>query len=359
MPRIELFTGKKGKTYNFFDRHIKNIIFAGGTEIIIHKYLGIFDQGETNDITLPATPGSTKKVRERGIQDLTYLENRDREYDNEHEYVIKGTYQIQDVDGQVLNMPGIFYENDTLFFIFHINDMIERLGRRIIPGDVLELSHIRDDAMLDDDAAINKYYEVTDVSLSAEGFSPQWWSHLWRCKAKMAKNSQELSDIMNREPENAPGRTLADIASVFPEIMPINQANIDQANIDVPEWNFQNLQMYVVPGDETTHWNPYLWTGTGSPPNGHKLDYSGSSFPKNVPNGTWFLNTAMEPPVLYQKTEPHRWTRMAVDYRRSFDRGARLVKSFVNNRNSNVFQDGERLAERQYANKLLKPRADL
>ena len=38
----------------------------------------------------------------------------------------------------------MFLANDTLFFNFHIESMVEALGRRLMPGDVLEIPHLKD-----------------------------------------------------------------------------------------------------------------------------------------------------------------------------------------------------------------------
>ena len=46
MPRLSLWKPEKGNDYKFIDRIVGEHIYAGGTGIFVHKYVGIYDQGE-------------------------------------------------------------------------------------------------------------------------------------------------------------------------------------------------------------------------------------------------------------------------------------------------------------------------
>ncbi len=48
MPRLSIFKPEKGNDYKFFDRNIKEMFIVGGTDLHFHKYLGPYDQGDTN-----------------------------------------------------------------------------------------------------------------------------------------------------------------------------------------------------------------------------------------------------------------------------------------------------------------------
>ena len=111
--------------YKFQDNRIRELFTAGGTGVNLHKYLGLNTQDATNDVTLPNYTNNSEK----NIQDLLFLENRDRKYDR-NIYTLRGHYTIIDTDFN-LSQFGLFVTNDTLFFTFHINDMIERMGRKI------------------------------------------------------------------------------------------------------------------------------------------------------------------------------------------------------------------------------------
>ena len=48
MPRLSLYKPEKGNDYKFFDRTINEMFQVGGTDLFFHKYLGPYDQGDTN-----------------------------------------------------------------------------------------------------------------------------------------------------------------------------------------------------------------------------------------------------------------------------------------------------------------------
>ena len=85
MPRLSLWKPEKGNDYKFIDRIVGEHIYAGGTGIFIHKYIGIYDQGEkiladgTVEKTDATQPNYSKKksteniVAETKIQDLLFL----------------------------------------------------------------------------------------------------------------------------------------------------------------------------------------------------------------------------------------------------------------------------------------------
>jgi hypothetical protein len=66
-------------------------------------------------------------------------------------YNLRGIYQVSDNDFD-LSQFGIQLANDTIFIVFHLNRMVEYLGRRLMIGDVLELEHLKDYYPLDLDA---------------------------------------------------------------------------------------------------------------------------------------------------------------------------------------------------------------
>ena len=121
MPRLSIFKPEKGNDYKFFDRNIKEMFTVGGTDLHFHKYLGPYDQGETNkdgaaSPTLPQYSGDS--LNERTIQDLLFLENRDRKYDPDV-YHTRVIYNVGDIDFD-LSQFGLFLQNDTLFLTVHL-----------------------------------------------------------------------------------------------------------------------------------------------------------------------------------------------------------------------------------------------
>ena len=199
MPRLSIFKPEKGNDYKFFDRNIKEMFQVGGTDLHFHKYIGPYDQGATQkdgdaSPTQPDYQGQ-ENVNETTIQDLLFLENRDRKYSDDI-YELRGTYNVSDSDFD-LTQFGMFLQNDTLFINFHIDTMVSTIGRKLMAGDVIELPHLRDDLLLDDRKdAINRFYVITDASRPSEGFDPNWWPHMWRCKLGQISDSQEYRDII-------------------------------------------------------------------------------------------------------------------------------------------------------------------
>ena len=192
MPRLSLYRPEKGNDYRFIDRNAWEMFQVGGTDVLVHRYIGTGAaiQGDT-----PSTPGyATDNVA--NIQDLLFLENRDRKYDPDV-YVMRGVYNISDIDFN-LSQFGLFLQNDTIFITFHITDTVEKLGRKIIAGDVIELPHLKDEYALNDlTFALKRFFVIEEVTRAAEGFSATWYPHLYRAKCKPLVDSQEFKQILD------------------------------------------------------------------------------------------------------------------------------------------------------------------
>ena len=183
MPRLSLFRPEKGQDYKFIDRQISEMFAVGGTDVHLHKYIGTGKGENFKDITQ--------------IQDLLFLENRDRIYDTDV-YRIRGHYQVQDIDFN-LSQFGLFLDNDMVYMTVHINDFISLVGRKPIAGDVLELPHLQDNFALNEfDTGLPRYFVIEDIGRAAEGFSITWWPHLYRLKLKKISDTQQFKDILDR-----------------------------------------------------------------------------------------------------------------------------------------------------------------
>ena len=193
MPRLSLYREKKSNDYRFFDRIIKEQFTVGGTDLYVHKYMGIQDQGPSADLTQP----QRSILDPTKIQDLLFLENRDRNYAPDI-YRIRGHYNVQNLDFD-LSQFGLFLNNDTIFITIHYNEMIELIGRKLMVGDVLELPHLTDYHPLNEliPTSLRRYYQVTDGNFASEGFSSTWYAHLWRIKCEPLVDSQEFSSILS------------------------------------------------------------------------------------------------------------------------------------------------------------------
>ena len=239
MPRLSLYRPEKGNDYKFIDKSVWEMFQIGGTDVLVHKYIGpgAATQGDT-----PSTPdyGTSNETQ---IQDLLFLENRDRKYDPDI-YLLRGVYNLADIDFN-LSQFGLFLQNDTIFMTFHINDTVEKIGRKIMSGDVIELPHLKDEHALNNlQFALKRFYVVEEVNRAAEGFSVTWYPHLYRAKCKPLVDSQEFKQILDGVAEEGSNTTLREIMSTYETEMKITAGVLDQAEADAPKSGFDTTQFY-------------------------------------------------------------------------------------------------------------------
>jgi len=386
MPRLSIYKPEKGNDYKFFDRNIKEQFSVGGTDIYLHKYIGPYDQGATNKdgLASPTQPNYSGTTSETTIQDLLFLENRDRKYSSDV-YVVRGIYNVQDIDFN-LSQFGMFLQNDTIFMTVHLNDIVERIGRKPMSGDVIELPHMKDDFSLDENIpiALKRFYVVEDVNRAAEGFSQTWWPHLLRLKLKTLVDSQEFRDVIGDAETTG---SLASYMSTYNKEKEINTAVIQQAEADAPKSGFNYKQFYVAPIDErgnirtdnvnsdgsvatdktvnavidtpaSSHYGFY-YNGDGVPPNGNPAGF-GTSFPTtNVDKGDYFLRTDFLPNRLF-RFDSVRWVKVEDSVRLTMsntDTKNTFKSQFVNSSGTTTI-NGLTVEQRQSLTDALKPQAD-
>ena len=460
MPRLSLWKdGRHTNDYKYMDRNISEMFTVGGTGVYIHKYLGTSEQNlvktaasaqptigptlaftNTADInigmfvTASDVPKGTKVIAKTAntvtlsadttsavplnatikfytdaskpsyinqsalnIQDLLFLENRDRKYDQDV-YNMRGIYQVQDVTFD-LSQFGMFLQTGTLFMVFHINDMVNSLGRKLMPGDVIELMHLKDYYPLDDSlpVALKRYYVISDCQNAAEGYSATWWPHLWRVKINPLTDSQEYKDILNtiKIDTDINGNTgnisLGSISSILNKYIDINDAILQEAETNVPYSGYDTTHIYIksiaphsdVPGDPigstaddgvvtadniTVETDAGVlspdstvqgWlTGDGQTPNGLPVT-SGIAFPPNPIVGDYALRTDYLPNRLF-RWDGRRWVKIEDNVRTTLTQGPAsqtLRSGFINNTNTYNNNSGA-VQERQSLSQALKPKAD-
>jgi hypothetical protein len=386
MPRISLYKPERGNDYEFLDRQISEMFTVGGTDVNIHKYLGPVNPEEGEGT---ADKPIYDAVKETNIQDLLFLENRDRKYDSSV-YTIRGIYNVQDIDFN-LSQFGLFLSNDTLFLTIHIRDSIKSLGRKIITGDVLELPHLKDEYALNDySMALKRFYVVEDVNRASEGFSNTWYPHLYRLKLKQIYDGQEYAEILDLPAAEGSDKTLRDVLSTYEKEMQISAAVVAQAEINAPKSGFETTHFYTVAtnddgtvalqtADETDIDASNITTSTDEVVNrparegytGYLLNYGdgttpnaapygfGIQFPRNPLEGDFFLRTDYLPNRMF-RYDGARWLKVQDDVRmtlsNTLDRYTQKT-SFINNTNTNTI-DGQVVPERQSLSQALKPKAD-
>lgn len=362
MPRLSLWgSGRRGADYKFIDRSLSEWFGVSGVGVFVHLYLGPHDQTprEPNDPNPPPLPSAPN---ERSIQDVLFLENRDRRY-SEEVYETRMVYNVSDSDFD-LRQFGLFLTGDTLFLFIHYNDMLALCGRKIMTGDVIELPHRRDDALLDPDApAINKFYVVEDAAWASEGYSPTWWGHVWRLKATPMTGAQEYADILDKQATNPLGfdqGRLGDLMSSIGKENEINEAVVQAAKDNFLRRNFETQQFWVVPGEETKGQNPWIFAGDGIPPNGAFLVGGGNRFPENPQDGDYYLRTDYKPHTLFRRVSD-RWRIQELAYRDEWMAAHRLLVDFINGTagETATYADGLVLDVKQKLHKAVTIRADL
>ena len=455
MPRLSLWQdGKHSNDYKFMDRRISEMFTIGGTGILVNKYLGINTQGvnkatsaaqastdfdlafsnttgiNVNDFVfgagIPAGAQVSSKTAttvtlntltteavatgtaigfgpdaskpsyanqsEQNIQDLLWLENRDRKYDRDV-YKMRGIYQRADQDFD-LSQFGLFLQTGTIFMVFHLRDMVDQIGRKLIAGDVLELQHLKDYDALDADlpAALKRYYVVGDASFASEGFSPTWWPHLWRVKLNPLVDSQEYKDILdNIAASETTDTPVGQILSTYNKFLDINQSIVTQAEIDVPKSGYDTGPIYTLPTTRTEsdpvgapitadnagilagNTSPTADSGVSSPlrkvsgyltgdgiaPNGLTTG-AGVAFPANPSEGDYFLRLDYLPNRLFRYSGRH-WARVEDAVRTTLTPGTdnkTQRMTYVNNTTTYTDADGVTHNERQPLSRVLTPKAD-
>lgn len=420
MPRLSLFRPEKGNDYKFIDRTAWEMFQVGGTDVMVHKYLGPGSSTETT----PTTPAYVNNSASN-IQDLLFLENRDRKYDPDI-YLLRGVYNLQDIDFN-LSQFGLFLQNDTIFMTFHITDTVEKLGRKIIAGDVIELPHLKDEYALNDfQFALKRFFVIEEVTRAAEGFSVTWYPHLYRAKCKPLVDSQEFKEILDGAAGEGSDQSLRDIMSTYEKEMQITGAVLDQAELDSPSSGYDTTRHYMIQKDvngrvelvdasnidnlasyqtQATDANgvplfddqnnpiyvgatastiyqspeyrgPFIGDGDGIPPNGAPFT-AGISFPLQPAVGQYCLRTDFLPKRLFRYNST-RWvkvedvTRMTMSNMGHEDVVAggsendmflgkpvrqNHKSTFINNTTENTV-NGHVVKEKQSLSKALRPKAD-
>jgi len=361
MPRLSLYKPERGQDYKFMDRQISEMFQVGGTDVYLHKYMGpkLNPNGTADQPVIDS-------YNVANIQDLLFLENRDRKYEEEI-YRIRGIYNVQNIDFN-LSQFGLFIDNDTIYMTVHINDFIKYIARKPISGDVIELPHLKDQFALNDyDIALPRYYVIEDVGRASEGFSPTWYPHLYRLKLKKITDNQQFADILNKPATDAngdpSGMTLRELLSTHNKELEINDQVVAQAEADAPKSGYETRQFYTLAVDdkgkptlttadetdinaastirasqvegvpERTGYTGYL-VGDGFPVNGYDFGF-GIQFPMAPAQNDFFLRTDFLPNRLF-RFDSTRWIKVEDAVRMNMtntDTRSTFKTNFINNTN--------------------------
>lgn len=310
--QFELFHegNEMNKDSRFMSKINRQIIEIGGVVCYIWKLLGTYEQKTTDGkpaSLLDESLGVAEDGVLDGIQDVVLGENRDRKY-SDNAIRLKGTYAVSENELDYARF-GMSLLGDILQIEFHKEEMVEKVGRRLKPGDVIEMVHLRE--IGEDGTIANRYYEVDTLSRSPTGFDPAYQYHILAATLKPIRDSQEFIDIMEREDEY--GRTLQDQMSNRKKLEEVTARYQDTANEQAYTTNYDTTPLYI--GDEGQI-IPHLWSDDGKPPNGKPVTQS-SSFPSSPTEGDYVVRIDMFPNKLY-RYQSGKWLMKEKDTKRDW-----------------------------------------
>ncbi len=286
------------------------------------------------------------------IQDKIFLENRDRDYD-EYSVEVKGTYTPPDIQSfqSKFGMSGLFGGGDTYSIEVSFKDIITKLGRPLVIGDIINLpSETQYSPSL---KPIYKYLEITNVAWSTNGYTANWKPTLQRILAEPLTASQETQDILGKLTVDVDSTGLADLdngdnSKAYQDMADIDQTIKADANTAVPERgeDFAEVTKF---SDDVYEWasqypnldmkkfdrNVSVFGIDALPPNG--LSYTqGDDFPLAPKNGDYHRLTYTQinntiPARLYKYSiAKSRWIYLATDRREEHKNTKPILQEFLN-----------------------------
>lgn len=318
MSRISLWKEEKyGLDAQWFDKAVREQFVMGGLTAYIHKYMGAVNANiATGDVTQPNYPNQSAQ----NIGDLLFQETPNRVYSSDI-YRLRCHFNVSDLDLD-LSQFGLMLSPGALFITFHTVNMVDTLGRKLMAGDVLELPNMKEFYALDDTipVALKRYYVVQDGTRPMNGYSPTWWSHLWRVKCTPMVNAQEFGSILSQPVVDSTGNTIiingnlmtyGDIGSSQSFYQNVNDLIVQQAQIEVPESGYDTTPLWSplfvngnpvlgtlpVGSSPQQKWTGYL-VGNGEAMDGYPVTPA-TQFPSNPTEGQYILRQDYFPARLY------------------------------------------------------------
>lgn len=310
MAQFRMWRDNKSNNYKFADRKIKSFFDISGTKMMIHKYVGTYDDR--------GNPVDGVK-----IQDLLFMETRDRRYSPDI-IEMMSIYEMSDDDFE-LSQFG-FMKTDTLYLDFHINEMVKRVGRKLSSGDVIELIHLRDDLLEGSEGGYNAFFVVEEGRRPVAGYHANWLPHMWRVRVSKITDSPMYNDIIDNN----------DFMGVLDRLEESNNTIVNEATNDVPDEQANIDYVYDIRYD-----------GQITPPNDLDLDQipRDTTFPMDAEDGDYVIRTDYKPNQLFQYVEGV-WRIVQMKDKKWYG-PHEYTESFVQNDNESCI-DGETVKERNY-----------
>lgn len=354
MGTMHFFNNKKD--YEYIDKNVYEMFSVGSARLHIYKYLGP-KATYSDDLTI----NSDTDANEGTIGDLLLGANTNRKYST-NVYEIWGHTQLSENSFNLMQFGIALSGSDTLYTTFHYNNMIKTIGRKIMSGDVIEMTFLKDYDLLDENAGpYSRFYVVQDTDRPSEGYSMTWKSHLWRVRSTLITDSPEFADIFGDKNDDAnPNKDL----SIYNKQLEIMDIILQQAENEVPYIGNDTHHLYVDPNlvqdkiDDMVCDRDNKSTLLGNdaiPPNMNYEDIDkGEVFPQNPTENQYFIRTDSAEERLFifysgvwrllENNKRHKWS----DTPEYLD--------IVNNEETFINQEGKETDVRQGLSKVVKPK---
>ena len=352
-----IFQKHRSQNYNYIDRVMKSYIEQGGGIFHIYPMISVID---TNNVE--------HKIGENGltISDSVFNENPKRRYSRET-FDLWGVTQMKPPSWQYVLAGLTDIDSDEKDLILHYNSMIAQLGRKIIVGDVVEISWLRDLDILGKNKAQNKFYVVSGSQRHDQSWAPNYKFHLWELKLKPLTASPEFLDLFNDGKENDfyedvgsgnGGGGLDPDNTTSANETAIMDSILEEAELKEPSFRLHDEHhVYLDENEKIYVENRFIPEGIDGIPaeyNCSDIEF-GDDFPDNPNINDYFLRTDFNPPRLFKRLEG-RWQLISYDNREKWTGVPAILRSHINNDSTFINDDGEEIKERQNIKDLVKAR---
>ena len=374
--QFHTYQKQRSQNYLYIDRVVKNHIEMGGGLFHVYPLIGaIKEDGTVVEV------GSENAV----VSDPVFNENSRRKYSHV-------TYDLYDFIK--MNTPQFSFSFSGLSLLdtdekevsWHYNSMVAQLGRKLIVGDVIEISWMRDLDILGRDTASNKFYVITESARDENGWAPNYKYHLWKTKMKPITDSPEYADLF--QPSDDPD----DPFYVEPG-SPEGGGGLDPSNKQDDNLNDLNNEILdEAEGEDGNPENGWMTSGVsfrlhdehhvyldknmvlyvdnkpnivgidGIPAEETCVDVPfGENFPdsKTVQEGDYFLRIDFTVPKLFRRVNDNGragWALIENDWREKWTGMPMMLRKFVNNEYSFTTDSGRELTMKQNIKDLVKAR---
>lgn len=288
------------------------------------------------------------------IQDKIWMENRDKDYD-EQAVKIKGAYTPIDVVSNQSKF-GFLQDMDTYSIEVSFTQAVAILGRPFIIGDIIQLPS--ETQYRPDLTPVLKYLEITDVAWSVNGYTPTWVPTMQRLMARPAMATQETQDLFGKLTPDVDNTGLMDLYdgnnTVYQDYAPIDQTIKAEGNTRVPERGEDNADIQKFSDEllEFSDAHPHMnlrkfdkkrtgYNIDAMPPNG--LPYTeGDEYPPNPKNGDYHrltyekIGKGHAPRLMRYSEAKGYWIYLETDRRYEHNNAKPTLAEFTNPETSSV-----------------------